>query len=170
MSLRSQRWAIGVTRIYEGVIHLEGQIPLSEYFADITLGKQIIVTALFESQVIVADFILVSLFVLPIVTRLLTRGSRYIACTMCGNPTGGSALFPPWHGSVSGVRGSSSPQANRNLTTVFSLYWSFDLDHDPRRPLLQSGSVPWQNRTVGHRIVRLQHCVSQTLSASPEVR
>lgn len=59
--LGSQRWAIGVARIYEAVVDFEGRVPLSKYFANITLKKQITVTALFESQVIVADFILVSL-------------------------------------------------------------------------------------------------------------
>ena len=113
MLLRPQRWAIGVARIYEAVVVLEGRIPLSKYFANITLKKQIIVTALFESQVIVADFILVSFFVLPIIARFFTRGSRYIAYTTCGSLTGGSALSPLWRGSVSGVCGSSSSQANR---------------------------------------------------------
>ena len=42
---RPQRWAIGVSRIYEAVVVLEGRIPLSNYFADITLKKQLTVSA-----------------------------------------------------------------------------------------------------------------------------
>lgn len=74
---------------------LEGLIPVSLYFADLTRKKQIAVTALFEFQVIVADFILVSPLVLPTVTGLNKRGSRYIVCAMCGSPIGGFALSPP---------------------------------------------------------------------------
>jgi len=169
MPLRSQRWAIGVARIYEAVVVLEGRIPLSKYFANITLKKQIVVTALFECQVIVADFILVRLFALPIITRLFTLGSRYIAYTTCGNHTGGSASSPLWRGSVLGVCGPLSSQTNRNLTVVFSIHWFSDLDHDPRRPFLWSGNIPTQSRTVDNLIVRLHHCVSLTLSARREV-
>ena len=39
---------------------LEGRLSLNRYFADITMKKEIANTALFEFQVIVADFILVS--------------------------------------------------------------------------------------------------------------
>jgi len=55
----TSRWAVGIARVYEAVVSLEGQIPVSLYFADLTRKKQIVVTALFEFQVIVADFILV---------------------------------------------------------------------------------------------------------------
>lgn len=72
MYLRSQRWAIGVARIYEAVIDLEGRVPISKYFANITLKKQIAATALFEFQVIVADFVLVSFLVHPTITQPLT--------------------------------------------------------------------------------------------------
>lgn len=40
---------------------LGGRMSISEYFADLTLKKQVAVTSLIETQVIVADFILVSL-------------------------------------------------------------------------------------------------------------
>ena len=53
---------------------LEGRIPLSSYFADITLKKQLAVSALIEVQIIVADFILVSFSVLQMDARLLTAG------------------------------------------------------------------------------------------------
>ena len=47
---------------------LGGQVPVSEYFADMTLKKQLAVSVLFQFQVAVADFILVSSFVpLPII-------------------------------------------------------------------------------------------------------
>ena len=42
---------------------LGGQVPVSEYFADMTLKKQLAVSVLFQFQVAVADFILVSSFV-----------------------------------------------------------------------------------------------------------
>jgi len=53
-------------------VDLEGQISVSRYFADLTLKKQIAVTALFDYQVIVADFILVSFLVLQTIGLFLT--------------------------------------------------------------------------------------------------
>ena len=51
---------------------LEGQISLSRYFADVTMKKQIAVTALLECEVIVVDFVLVSRFAFQIIGWLLT--------------------------------------------------------------------------------------------------
>ena len=96
-----KRWAIGVARIYEAVVDLEGQVPLSKYFADITLKKQIVVTGLLEFHVIVADLILVSRSALRHSAPYV--GYRYIAYITSGSPTGGFALFPPCRGSASGV-------------------------------------------------------------------
>ena len=48
---------------------------MSEYFTDITLRKQIVVTAFFEFQLIVVDFIFVNSFVLLTITRLLIQGT-----------------------------------------------------------------------------------------------
>jgi len=169
MPSRPQRWAIGVARIWEAVVDLEGRIPVSKYFANITLKKQIAVTALFEFQVIVADFILVSFFVLQIIARPLTREPRCIACITYGNPTGGSAFSPLWRGSVFVVCGPLSSQAAWGLIVVFSLYQPFDLDHDQRRPLLRGGGVPTQSHTVDHLIVRLHHCVSLNFSIRLDV-
>ena len=53
---------------------LGGKVPLSAYFADLPRKKQIAATAFFEFEVLVADFVLVSVFVLSVITRLLTRG------------------------------------------------------------------------------------------------
>jgi len=44
--------------MYEAVVILGGKIPLTAYFADITRKKQIAATALFEFEVLIADFIL----------------------------------------------------------------------------------------------------------------
>jgi len=55
----TSRWAIGVARLYEAVVIFEGRLSVTKYFADLTMKKQIAATALFEFQVIVADFILV---------------------------------------------------------------------------------------------------------------
>ena len=89
---RPQRWATEVARLYDVVVVLDGRISASDYFADLTLKKQIIVTSLAELQIVVADFILVSFLVLATVVQLLTRGSSCTACTTYGSPTGGSAL------------------------------------------------------------------------------
>lgn len=51
-----------------------------EYFADLTRTKQIAATSTFSFELLIADSILVSSFARPIVTRLLTRGSRCTAC------------------------------------------------------------------------------------------
>jgi len=123
MPSQSQRWVIEVARIYEAVVHLEGRISLTKYFADVTLKKQIAVTALFEYQMIIVDFVLVSVFTLLVTTRLLMRGSgsRCIACITCANPTGGSVLSPPLHGSVPGVSRPVFAGEGRNLIVVISI-------------------------------------------------
>ena len=72
---------------------LGGQIPVSDYFADITLKKQVIATALFEFQVIIVDLILVSRSILR--HSAPYAGSRYIVCITSGSLTCGFALFPP---------------------------------------------------------------------------
>ena len=90
----TQRWATEVARLYEVVVVLEGRISMSGYFADMALKKQVVVSALFQCQIIVADCILVSFFLLTIFARRLTRGSRFTACTTYGCLTGGSALSP----------------------------------------------------------------------------
>ena len=90
----TQRWATEVARLYEVVVVLEGRISVSGYFADMALKKQVVVSALFQCQIIVADCILVSFFLLTIFARRLTRGSRFTACTTYGCPIGGSALSP----------------------------------------------------------------------------
>ena len=62
-----------------------------------------------------ADFVLVSPFALPALVRLLTQRSRYIACITCGNPIGGFASSPLWHGLVSRVCSISFTQANKTF-------------------------------------------------------
>lgn len=116
---------------------LEGRITVSEYFADVTLKKQTAVSTLLQFQVLVADFILVSFFVLPITTRLPTRRSRYIACITYGSHIGGFALSPLWYGSVTGVCSTPFSQANRHLIVVFSLELLFDLGYAPRQYLIR---------------------------------
>lgn len=100
---------------------LEGRIPVSLYFADLTRKKQIAVTALFEFQIIAADFILVSSLLLPAATRLIMRVSRYIVCIMCGSRVGGFALSPPWRGSVSLVSFALFYRVNGHFIVSFSL-------------------------------------------------
>ena len=111
-------------------------MTVSEYFADTTLKKQVAVTAaLFDFQVIVVDFVLVSVPVLPVTTRLLTRGSRYIACTTCVSPTGGSVLSPLLHGSVSGVSGpvlageQESDHCDQYLLAFWFIPWPTPAPH-----------------------------------------
>ena len=65
--LRPKRWVIRVCSFYNVVVRLGGRVPISAYFADLTQKRQIVVASFTEFEVIVADFILVSPLVLPII-------------------------------------------------------------------------------------------------------
>lgn len=128
--LRPKRWVIGVYCFYDVIVRSGGRVSISAYFADLTQKWQICATSFIEFEIIVVDFILVSPLVLPIIVRILTRGPRYTACTMCGSPIGGFAFSPFWRGSAAGVSCVFFPQANSNLIVVSSLCCLFDLGYE----------------------------------------
>ena len=73
---------------------LEGEIPLTAYFVDLTRKKQVAVTFIFGLEVMMADFILVSPFFPPTVTWPLKPKISCIACITYGSHIGGFVFCP----------------------------------------------------------------------------